>query len=161
MRDSDDKTSAGGRPEDISRVEYGLTRMVRLLEALARQRDDPLDRAHYLMLRHLEKGLIRIGDLSEVLALDATTVTRQVTAMEERGLVVRRVNELDRRSALVERTEKGAELVEDMRKSRIQRLDELLADWPEHDVTLFAAALERFDTYLYAELRAYREGTAG
>lgn len=144
---------SGTGTKAVDRVEYRMTMLVRLLEAFARRRNDPLDRAHYLMLRNLADGDLRIGELSTLLALDATTVTRQVTAMEERGLVKRRIDERDRRSALVQRTEKGAELAAEMQANRVARIARMTRDWDEQEIEAFAAALDRFDAELYRLLR--------
>ena len=53
----------------------------------------------------------RLGALAEFLAMDQTTVTAAVKALEARGLVTRKVDPDDLRARRVELTEAGAEVV--------------------------------------------------
>src|ERR1700736_1455148 len=76
----------------IEVVETEMALLQRALERLARRSDihRDLDRASYLLARTLEAtGPISLNDLAGRLGLDATTVTRQVSTMEARGLVDR------------------------------------------------------------------------
>ncbi|TPW28063.1 MarR family transcriptional regulator [Martelella alba] len=138
--------------EGISALEQEAAVLARLLEALNRRRNYPLERSHYLLLLQLAEGPRKVGMLSKTLALDATTVTRQVAAMEARGLVVRKVDPDDRRSVLVARTDEGAVLAEDMRDTRRQRMDRLMTDWNSEDVDRFVAYMARFNAALYDRL---------
>ncbi|WP_176085224.1 MarR family transcriptional regulator [Martelella sp. HB161492] len=138
--------------EGISALEQEAAVLARLLEALNRRRNYPLERSHYLLLLQLAEGPRKVGVLSRTLALDATTVTRQVAAMEERGLVVREADPDDRRSVLVARTRDGAILAENMRETRLQRMERLMAGWDGEDVDRFADYMARFNAALYDRL---------
>ncbi|WP_244464882.1 MarR family winged helix-turn-helix transcriptional regulator [Martelella endophytica] len=133
-------------------LEQEMAVLARLLEALNRRRIYPLERSHYLLLLQLAEGPRKVSALSHILALDATTVTRQVSAMEERGLVTRQADPDDRRSALVARTAEGAALAEAMRDARTRRIARLVSGWEESDVTRFAAYLGQFNEALYDRL---------
>lgn len=67
----------------IERLEHELTYFGRRLEANARARRFPLERAHYILLLKLTKGPMQVGALAEALDLDGSTVTRQIAAMEK------------------------------------------------------------------------------
>ena len=56
-------------------------------------------------------GAPRLGALAEFLAMDQTTLTAAVKALEARGLVTRKVDPDDLRARRVELTEAGAEVV--------------------------------------------------
>ena len=146
---------AAGSADDsgIARLEYQAAVLARLLEALNRRRTYPLERSHYLLLLRLSDGPQKIGSLSAALALDGTTVTRQVAAMEARGLVSRRPDPEDRRSALVEQTPEGSALVTEMRDMRRERIGRLVSDWSETEVARFAADLDRFNAALFGRLK--------
>lgn len=126
--------------------------LMRLLEALARRRNYPLERAHYLLLLQVESDPKKINDLANILALDATTVTRQVTAMQKQGLVTKTSDKQDRRITWVTATEQGTVLANEMNAIRIQRLDEIFKEWPESDKKDFSKMLERFNQSLYKRL---------
>ena len=138
--------------DGIADLEQELVVLARLLEALSRRRTYPLERSHYLLLLKLADGPRRIGDLSRALALDATTVTRQIDAMQARGLVTRQPDPEDRRSALVARTEEGTACAARMRAMREQRIARLLAGWSPDEVERFAGSMGRFNAALYDRL---------
>lgn len=133
-------------------LEQEIAVLARLLEALSRRRLYPLERSHYLLLLQLADGPRRIGELSKTLALDTTTVTRQVAAMDVRGLVTRRPDPEDRRSALVAQTPEGAACAGEMRQTRERRIARLVATWDRADVARFAGYIGRFNEALYERL---------
>lgn len=148
MNDIRHSEEEGGVP----RLEQEIAVLARLLEALNRRRLYPLERSHYLLLLQLAQGPRRIGDLSKTLALDATTVTRQVAAMEARGLVTRQADPEDRRSALVVQTPEGKTCAAEMRETRKRRIARLVASWDRAEVARFAGYLGRFNDALYDRL---------
>lgn len=60
-----------------------------------------------LMVALVAKGAPRLGALADFLAMDQTTVTAAVKALEGRGLVERRADPDDQRARLVALTEAG------------------------------------------------------
>lgn len=120
--------------DSISRLEYQLANLARTLEAINRRRKYPLERAHYLLLLHLRKGALSVGELAAKLALDNSTVTRQLNAMEKRSLIIKRPNPADGRSALIERTQEGCQLAEAMHDQRTQRIERMLENWTQEDI---------------------------
>lgn len=136
----------------VERLEFQLAMLVRSLEALNRRRNHPLDRAHYLLLLQLRDGSLSISDLAGRLALDDSTVTRQIAAMQRRGFVRKRTSPSDRRSTLVERTAEGAERAEAMHLVRRQNVAKLFSDWSVQEQTTFAEMLERTNAKVAATL---------
>lgn len=134
------------------KLEKEMAFLMRLLEALARRRNYPLERAHYLLLLQVESEPKKINDLAHILALDATTVTRQVTAMQKNGLITKTVDKQDRRITWVAATDEGKDLANEMKAIRIQRLDEMFKEWSLEDKDNFSQMLERFNQSLYQRL---------
>jgi len=124
-------------------LEYELTTMVRVLEALNRCRNYPLERAHYLLLLQLRDGPLSVGELATKLLLDNSTVTRQINVMLKNNLIEKIPNPNDGRSALVTSTQTGQELAETMHYLRLDRLQVTLKDWTSEDKKALATLTYR------------------
>lgn len=124
-----------GKKNDLALVEYRMANMIRLFEGLNRKRKYPLERAHYLLLLHLRDGSMSVGALASELALDNSTVTRQLNAMEKRGLIEKHANPDDGRSFLIGYSEYGKKMVEEMQKLRLDRVEELFKEWSDEEVS--------------------------
>ncbi len=128
------RTVEAANPIEVVETEMAL--LQRSLERLARRSDlhRDLDRASYLLARTLEAtGPIGLNDLAGRLGLDATTVTRQISTMEARGLVNRRAEPADGRVSLIGLAPTGQTKMRAERRARRERVQELLAGWPERD----------------------------
>jgi len=114
-----------------------------------------LDRSAYQILLALgSRGPLNINTLAQALNLDASTVTRQVVAIERSGLVERRRDDEDRRSVVVQTTPLGHEELRVHREARAATYAQVLAGWDEDDRRRLAAMLQR----LNASLDDYRRG---
>lgn len=108
-----------------------------------------LDRSAYLALRHLAAtGPAGINEIAHHLRLDASTVTRQVLAMEAAGLVSRERDTHDGRRAVITATPAGHEALAATREARGAVYDELLADWAPADRRDLAVLLQRLNDAL-------------
>jgi len=132
-----------GHEKSLVELEYELTTLVRVLEALNRCRNYPLERAHYLLLLQLSEGPLSIGELATKLLLDNSTVTRQINVMMNNGLIEKIPNPNDGRSALVTATQSGIELAEAMHQLRLDRLQVTLKDWSGEDKQALATLTRR------------------
>ncbi|GGV08236.1 transcriptional regulator [Kitasatospora herbaricolor] len=113
---------------------------------LSRQVHPELEGMAYSMLGFVEQaGRVRLTDIGAHFSVGKATVSRQIKALEEIGLVAREADPLDRRASLVSLTADGAERYLRVRDSRTGRFRELLATWPQDDVLRFADLLERFN----------------
>ncbi len=138
----------------VDAMETELAMLTRALEGLGRQsaiyRD--LDRSGYLLARTLVTDEpMSITGLATRLGLDATTVTRQVGAMETAGLVRRRRDARDARVSLIELTALGRRRMESVRRARADRIGRLVADWSDADVARFGALLGRLNGAMRAD----------
>lgn len=132
-----------GHENSLITLEYELTTLVRVLEALNRCRNYPLERAHYLLLLQLRDGPLSVGELATRLLLDNSTVTRQINGMLKSSLIEKIPNPNDGRSALVISTQTGRELAEAMHQLRLNRLQVTLKDWPSEDKQTLASLTYR------------------
>ncbi|MEU0542262.1 MarR family transcriptional regulator [Nocardia sp. NPDC005978] len=113
---------------------------------ISRRGDGRLDRSAYVLLHRLYGGgPMSIGQLSEALGLDVSTLNRQTTAMLKAGLL-ERIPDPDGGIARKFRvTAEGLEKMEFERASSIQHLEVILADWAAADVAALADYLTRFN----------------
>jgi DNA-binding MarR family transcriptional regulator len=126
----------GTHDDPITTIELQLLRLVRHLETFGRKSSlyARVDRAGYLALRTLDDlGPVHTNALSEALHLDASTVTRQVTALAASGLVERRPNPADGRSSMLSLTGEGRRTMRQVERERTRMLREMLGDWDEAD----------------------------
>lgn len=108
--------------------------------------DDELDHTLLPVLRVLgEHGPVRHTELAERVQLDASTVSRHVRHLEERGLTRTRHDHPDGRVRLVELQPAGRQVLEAMLGARRRILAEVLAEWPEHDRRTLADLLTRVE----------------
>jgi DNA-binding MarR family transcriptional regulator len=106
--------------------------------------DARVDRAAYFILARLDDaGTARMSDLAALLSLDLSTVSRQVRALEDLGLVGRTTDADDRRAYRLEPTTAGRKLVADVKKSFSEVVDLALAEWSERDRRTLTTLLGR------------------
>jgi DNA-binding MarR family transcriptional regulator len=133
----------------IERVEHQLTVLVRRAQRVHLRTEGsqrPLERSAYSILGWLyDEGPLRPGALAAGLHLDASTVSRQVAALEHGSLVARVSDPRDGRACRLELTDHGRQVLEETREARRGVMRDLLAPWPESDQRVFADLLEQFN----------------
>ena len=103
----------------------------------------------YTLLGHLEESAgSRATDLAARYALDKSTVSRQVTALERAGLIERRQEPDDHRVQVLHLTEAGRRILAQVTDSRRAAFRERLVDWPEEDLARFAGYLVRYNAWV-------------
>ncbi|MFF3063404.1 MarR family winged helix-turn-helix transcriptional regulator [Oerskovia sp. NPDC057915] len=152
--------------EVLSTIELELAQLLRRAERttaagqakVARAGGPPsgsLDRSAYLLLHDLlVDGAQNVNTLADHLGLDASTVTRQVVAMEKAGHARRTRDPADGRAVLVEATTQGLESLARHRELRSELYGEVLADWSRLDRALLGELLERLND----DLDTYKRG---
>jgi DNA-binding MarR family transcriptional regulator len=113
-------------------------------------RDEPggldLDKGAYILLGRLASdGPGRLSALAEDVYLDLSTVSRQVGALEQAGLVARTPDPKDGRAALIAATEAGIAVITRHRERSLAGLRELLADWTPTERHEFARLFTKFN----------------
>ncbi|MGW6141344.1 MarR family winged helix-turn-helix transcriptional regulator [Streptomyces sp. NPDC055144] len=136
----------------VETIQREMTSFARRARAMAGRMHPELSLVSYTLLSHLdEKGGCRATDLATHYALDKSTVSRQVSALERAGLVMRRVDPDDHRVQVLHPTEAGADILAQVTVSRRQAFQERVADWPEEDLVRFADYLLRYNAQVQEE----------
>lgn len=137
----------------IEQIESNLCYLARWLEANHRRRSHPLERAHYLLLTLLsESSPQSSGNLAAQLGLDSSTVTRQVKAMMNLGLLERLPDPCDRRGCLIQVTDLGLEKFEQMQLIRRDNIEKIFHDWNEKSKSELGALLEKLNNSICSNL---------
>jgi DNA-binding MarR family transcriptional regulator len=140
-----------GEADTIGVIELELLKLVRHLETFGRRSSLYLevDRAGYLALRMLATmGPASTKALAMALNLDASTVTRQVTALESAGFVERRPDPSDRRSSTIVLTAEGRRTMAGVERERRQSIEALIGSWGERDKLTLGRSLNRLNLSL-------------
>lgn len=88
----------------------------------------------FLLLNLLhDRGPSRAADLLDTLAVDQSTLSRQLAALVERGFVERRTDPTDGRAAQLVLTPLGTKTIETARAAWRATLADRMAGWPDAD----------------------------
>jgi DNA-binding MarR family transcriptional regulator len=115
-----------------------------------------LERALFPLLVRVERrGPLAIGELAELCGRDYSTISRQISKLENLGLVNRVADAGDARVTRAEITDKGRTITGALDRAREKLMSSLLAAWDKKDVAELARLLRRFaDDALKFERRA-------
>jgi DNA-binding MarR family transcriptional regulator len=114
---------------------------------------EDLDFAAILLLKALLPGPLRLSALAAALDLDASTVSRQVRQLEDRGLLERTSDPDDGRASQVALSEEGRTRLEHGARRRRDLVGRLVQDWPDADREQLRVLLTR----LLDELDQHKE----
>ena len=146
-------------PETATRLGNDLITVVKLLHSL-RQHAPRLhpgaDPSAYPILFTLCAGPLRVSALADQVHSDVSTVSRQVSALVDHGLVTRLADPQDRRASVLSLTAEAQDLLERVRHQRGRWFSAVLADWTEDEARACIVSLER----LRAGLAASRDHLA-
>lgn len=118
----------------------------RFADRVAEEAGTHLDRSAYVLLARLTEEQCRVGELAEHLCLDVSTVSRQVHALEQRGLVRREPHPVDRRGSVVVIAPPGREAITQHRRARRKMFAMLLKDVPPSELEAVTAVLDLLAT---------------
>ncbi|TDC37363.1 MarR family transcriptional regulator [Micromonospora sp. 15K316] len=155
---ADHSTGVDGDEVTLGRIETEVAMLMRLGEATRRRTGAEhrvLDRAAYVILRHLaDAGPQNVSALAARLNLDGSTVTRQVSAMQRDGLIVREPDPRDGRGMVVSATPTGLQRMAAVQAARTRLYGDILAGWAPEDRDTLADMLHRLNGAL--ERRPHR-----
>lgn len=110
------------------------------------KRDGNLDRSAYLLLHQITShGSAGVKALAEEFQLDISTVSRQASALEQKGYVARIPDPEDGRAFSLQITNLGSRELNDYRQARSVRMAELLKDWSDEERVQFGELLRKFN----------------
>ncbi|MFG3518246.1 MULTISPECIES: MarR family winged helix-turn-helix transcriptional regulator [Streptomyces] len=134
--------------EAVETIQREMTVFARRARASAGRLHPELSLVSYTLLGHLEdSGGCRATDLAAHYALDKSTVSRQVTALERAGLIERRQDRTDHRVQVLHLTDAGRSILAQVTESRRAAFRERLAEWPDPDLERFAEYLVRYNAW--------------
>ncbi|MEH7355983.1 MarR family transcriptional regulator [Neobacillus drentensis] len=108
-----------------------------------------LDRSAYLLLRRIAtKGAVGVKVLAGEFQLDISTVSRQAAALEHKGYLYKIPDPLDGRAYSFQITELGLKELNEYKHARLERIAELLNDWPDDECKVFGQLLQKFNQSL-------------
>lgn len=132
----------------VETIQREMTVFARRARASAGRMHPELSLVSYTLLGHLEeRGGCRATDLAAHYALDKSTVSRQVGALERTGLIERRLDPEDHRVQVLHLTDAGRRILAQVTESRRAAFRERLADWPAEDLERFAGYLTRYNAW--------------
>ncbi|RDG38823.1 MarR family winged helix-turn-helix transcriptional regulator, partial [Streptomyces corynorhini] len=113
---------------------------------MAREVHPELEPAAYgLLVRLEESGSQRATELAGYFGVGKATMSRQLRALEELGLVVREPDPADGRASLVHITDEGRDRFRRVRDARRERYVQKLADWDRAEIAELARLLRQLN----------------
>jgi DNA-binding MarR family transcriptional regulator len=152
------------RGDAIGVIELELIKLVRHLDTFGRRSSlyVRVDRAGYLAMRMLDGfGPVTANALAQSLGLDASTVTRQITALECQGFVERCANPADGRSSTIVLTPAGRQSMREVEHQRRRHIEALVSDWEDAGQTDLGVALTRLNAALVESVAPPHESRPG
>jgi DNA-binding MarR family transcriptional regulator len=127
--------------KEIRRALVLLDRRVRVLAARTRG----LSFAGTAILVYVEQAAdAHATGLADELALDKSTVCRQLAYVEQRGLLRKEPHPIHPRMQRLKLTAKGRRVLSSTVALQCKQISEILRDWPEPDVVAFQQLARRF-----------------
>src|SRR4051794_12164233 len=115
-----------------------------------RHPEDQVDPSTFPLAKQLMcHDAMRLSDLASAVELDASTVSRQVKQLEDKGIVERTPDPADGRASLIGITSHGQQVIHDGMRRRFERIRSVLEPWDEDD----RVQLQHLLTRLAADLR--------
>ena len=138
-----------------------MPRFMRLIHGIKAQHtaEGGRDLGALILLFPLDRlGPLRQSELADVVHADPSTVSRHVTLLVARGLVVRMADESDGRASRLVLTEAGRTQLDQLRGERVAYLRTVTDDWTDDELETFTTL---FDRLLDGIARTLPEPAAG
>jgi DNA-binding MarR family transcriptional regulator len=128
--------------------------VVQLMMAIGRRfrmriNGDTVDPSQAALLHTLKcHGAMRLGDIAEAMQLDASTVSRHVQQLGDRGFIDREPDPEDGRARIIALSDAGAQSLKISFEQRRAFITDALADWSDHDREQLRDQITRLTTSL-------------
>jgi len=93
------------------------------------------------------RGLTQV-QLAELLGVTAATMSRSIDSLERQGVIVRITHPLDRRSKIIQSTEKGRQLLLTCREERLRHYEQAFEGLSSSDLDVLKTLLKRISENL-------------
>jgi DNA-binding MarR family transcriptional regulator len=139
------------RIHEFTSLLIASTRSPRQRDRLQRALGVSLSETTLAALRVVQRhGPVAVSEVARRLEVDLSNASRQLRALEDQGLVTRRVDPDDRRVARVTVTAAGRRVLDRARAVALNDYAVALDDWSTRDRAQLADLLDRFRTALLA-----------
>ncbi|MDQ1910799.1 MarR family transcriptional regulator [Paenibacillus sp. GD4] len=129
----------------LETVELELAILLRRVTSTNKQLGT-LDRSAYLLLHQIAShGSAGVKALADEFYLDISTVSRQTSALEQKGYVTRIPDPSDGRAYSLQITELGLQELVNTRQARLARITELMKEFTEEEQETFGRLLVKFN----------------
>ncbi|WP_284642494.1 MarR family winged helix-turn-helix transcriptional regulator [Paenibacillus silviterrae] len=129
----------------LETVELELAILLRRVTSTNKQLGT-LDRSAYLLLHQIAShGSAGVKALADEFYLDISTVSRQTSALEQKGYVTRIPDPSDGRAYSLQITELGLQELANTRQARLARITELMKEFTEEEQETFGRLLVKFN----------------
>ncbi|MFG2353784.1 MarR family winged helix-turn-helix transcriptional regulator [Streptomyces sp. NPDC048521] len=144
------QVAPSGADQEFLALERELTVLLRRARAnqgeMARAVHPDLESSAYgLLIRLDELGGQRATELAAYIGVGKATMSRQLRALEDLGLITRQPDPADGRAWLVTLTDEGRGRVGKVREARRARYVSQLAHWDRHEVSELARLLHELN----------------
>ncbi|CAL9295779.1 MarR family winged helix-turn-helix transcriptional regulator [Streptomyces sp. SudanB182_2057] len=144
------RVTPSGADQEFLSLERELTVLLRRARAnqaeMAREVHPDLESSAYgLLIRLDEQGGQRATELAAYIGVGKATMSRQLRALEELGLIAREPDPADGRAWLVTLTDEGSRRVGTVREARRARYVRELAHWDRREVAELARLLHELN----------------
>ncbi|MDQ1632612.1 MAG: hypothetical protein QOC80_2584 [Frankiaceae bacterium] len=114
-----------------------------------RHPEDAVDPSTFPLAKQLMcSEALRVSDLAARVGLDASTVSRQIKQLEDKGIVERTADPADGRASLVRISADGTAVMQSAFRRRFERIREALEPWSDDDRRRLQDLLTRLATDL-------------
>ncbi|WHY79578.1 MarR family transcriptional regulator [Neobacillus sp. WH10] len=135
--------------QSLEMIELELAILIRRSTSNTNKKLWNLDRSAYLLLRRIAtKGAVGVKVLAGEFQLDISTVSRQAATLEHKGYLYKIPDPLDGRAYSFQITELGLKELNEYKQARLERIAELLIDWPDEECKVFGQLLQKFNQSL-------------
>lgn len=132
-----------------NRIIYSLYRAEHRLKSfmkkLTREKSIEISAGQSGILFLLNGSSLKMSELSRALGIDNSAITRQVDALEKKGLAKREVNPSDRRQYIISLTDKGRDNVKILSKIANQTNDRIKDGFTDNEIDIFLKVLRSFE----------------
>jgi DNA-binding MarR family transcriptional regulator len=130
----------------VHRVQNEITALSRRARSSASGAQPELSWVDYTLLSHVQQAEgCRASDLVAYFGLEKSTISRQVTALVDRGLIERGPDPADARARSLTITPLGNELLEQTHENLQLVIEARLQGWSDPDIALLAELLARYN----------------
>ncbi|MNC25935.1 MarR family protein [compost metagenome] len=109
-----------------------------------------LDHSAYLLLQQIaSNGSAGVKALADEFHLDISTISRQASALEQKGYVIRVPDPLDGRAYTLQISELGSDTLKKDMDIRQDKIGQLLEDWSEEEREHFGQLLQKLNEAIF------------